>query len=223
MICEVKSKVAKTGRSAGQRWCIIGMEDLEGKVEGMVFAEAFAQISERHPNALKNESICFVRGKVDKKREVPSLLVNDVIPVADAAARLTTAVALKLDPARHTPDVAAQLEEAIKRHKGGIEVFVQIATGVDSKIVMRLDKDRFVRPTQQLVDDLELLLGAGCVQLCGLGTKRRKKQQPQPQLFQEESVAGDDADISPALLESPDPSEDSAPVEPAAELEPENV
>ena len=37
------------------------------------------------------ESICFVRGKVDKKRETPSLLINEILPVAEAAARLTTA------------------------------------------------------------------------------------------------------------------------------------
>ena len=48
-----------------------------------------------------SEAIVFVKGKVDRKRETPSLLVNEVIPLADAVTRLTTAVAMKLDATRH--------------------------------------------------------------------------------------------------------------------------
>jgi DNA polymerase III subunit alpha len=163
----------------------------------MVFAESFAQISERYPGVLAKENVCFVRGRIDKKREVPSLLVNEVIPIADAIGRLTTAVAIKLDPTRHTPEVAGELEEVFRRHKGGVEVFLQVATGPESKVVMRLDKERFVRPTCELADDLEMLLGSGSVQFCGLGTKRLKRQQQQQELFREESAADDDA--APAL------------------------
>ena len=88
-----------------------------------------------------------------------------------APSRLTTAVAIKLDPVRHSPEVVSQLEEAMKRHKGGIEVFLQVQTGPESKVTMRLNKERFVKPTRELVDDLDLLLGSGSVQLCGAGTK----------------------------------------------------
>jgi hypothetical protein len=77
----------------------------------------------------------------------------------------------------------------MKRHKGGNEVFLQVQTGPESKVTMRLNKERFVKPTRELVDDLDMLLGPGSCQLCGAGTKRRKKQQQQ-QLFREES-AGD--------------------------------
>ncbi len=87
MLSAVRSKVAKSGRSAGQRWAIIEMEDLEGKIEGMVFAEAFAHINDKYPGALSTENILFVRGKVDRKRETPSLLVNEVIPMSEAAGR----------------------------------------------------------------------------------------------------------------------------------------
>jgi hypothetical protein len=51
---------------------------------------------------------------------------------------------------------------------------------------MKLNKERFVRPTQTMSDELEQLLGYGAVQLVGAGTRRRKlAEQRQQALFKE--------------------------------------
>lgn len=217
MISRLKKVITKNGRSAGMPMGIITLEDLEGSIDGTMFAETFAEVTQKYPDVVGVESICFVRGKVDKKRETPSLLINEILPVAEAAARLTTAVAIKLDPLRHTPDVAGRLEDALGRHRGPVEVFLQVATGPESRVTMRLNKERFVRPTRELVEELDGLLGSGSVQLCGAGTKRRKQQQQQ-QLFKDEAAAGDAPDMAaePAL----DP---SALLNDAMELEMEEV
>jgi DNA polymerase-3 subunit alpha len=204
MISRVKKVITKNGRSAGMPMAIITLEDLEGQIDGTMFAETFAEISQKYPSVVAVESICFVRGKVDRNRETPSLLINEVIPVAEATGRLTTAVGLKLDPTRHTPEITGQLEEVLRRHKGGTEVFLQVATGAESKVVMRLDKERFVRPTRELVDDLELLLGSGTVQLCGAGTRRLKRQQQQQQLFQEQAPETADSPADPTAPVAPE-------------------
>jgi hypothetical protein len=88
--------------------------------------------------------------------------------------------------------VALQLEQLLGRHKGNVEVFLQVAVSPTQKATMRLDRERMVKASRDLVDDLEQLLGSGGVQLCGLGTRRRKRveQQQQP-LFKEAEEAGD--------------------------------
>jgi DNA polymerase-3 subunit alpha len=216
MINRVKKVITKNGRSAGMPMAIITLEDLEGQIDGTMFAETFAEICQKYPEAVKAESIVFVRGKVDRKRETPSLLINEVLPVAESVGRLTTAVALKLDPVRHTAEVVAQLEPLLKRHKGNTEVFLQVDVGGTKRVVMRLDRERSVRPTQQLVEDLEMLLGTGSVQLCGAGTRRKKRQEQQRQqpLFGEEAAEGEttdaaEADPGAALLEA-EPAADDA-------------
>jgi DNA polymerase-3 subunit alpha len=201
MINRVKKVVTKNGRSAGMPMAIVTLEDLEGQIDGTMFAETYAEVCQKFPDAVKAESIVFVRGKVDRKRETPSLLVNEVLPIAESVARLTTAVALKLDPARHASDVVAQLEPLLKRHKGNTEVFLQVDVGPARKVVMRLDRERSVRPTPAMVDELEMLLGSGAVQLCGAGTRRRKRleQQRQEPLFREDA----DGESSDALETDP--------------------
>jgi hypothetical protein len=126
--------------------------------------------------------------------------------VADAAGRLTTAVAVKLDPTRHAPEVANELESLLHRHKGNTEVYLQVSTRPDQRVVLRLDRDRWVKPTKALVEELERLLGAGSVQLCGLGARRRKKavtvQQPlfQDQVSSEAPLAAEEGAVAPEAV-----------------------
>jgi DNA polymerase-3 subunit alpha len=207
MISRVKKTVTRNGRSAGMPMAILTVEDLEGQIDATIFADSLADIVKRHPDSIAAESIIFLKGKIDRRRETPGILVNDVIPVADSIARLTTAIALKLDPLRHSEEAINQLELVLARHKGNAEVFIQVTTNPGQKVTMRLDRDRFVKPSQTLVDDLEQLLGAGSVQLCGVGARRRKKA-AQQQLFKEDSQSE----------ETPQSQPESAPIE-AMDLE----
>jgi DNA polymerase-3 subunit alpha len=212
MISRVKKSVTKNGRSAGMQMAMITLEDLDGQIDGVLFAETLADIVKRHPDAVSLERIVFLRGKIDRRRETPSIVVNDLITIEDAIGRLTTSVGLKLDPARHAPALATELDPLIRRHKGNVEVYVQITTNATQRVVLRLDRERFVRPSQELKGDLERLLGTDCVQFSGAGTRRRKKAQQQA-LFKEEPIEAVPAappaqDLGAADMEmGPDPME----------------
>ena len=62
----------------------ITLEDLDGQIDGMCYAETFAVTMKRYPDAVQTDGIVFVHGKVDQEREIPSLLVNEVIPLGEA-------------------------------------------------------------------------------------------------------------------------------------------
>jgi DNA polymerase III subunit alpha len=196
MITRVKKSVTKNGRSAGMQMAMITMEDLDGQIDGVLFAETLADVSARYPNAIANESIVFVKGKVDKRRETPSIMVTDAIPITDAVAKLTTSVGVKLDRTKHPVDVLKDLQAVLAKHKGTREVYMQVATTDGKKVSMRLNKELSVKPTPAMVDDLEQLLGSGAVELFGDGTKRMKRlAQQQQQLFKD--ATGDDAAAQP--------------------------
>jgi DNA polymerase-3 subunit alpha len=185
MISRVKKVVTRNGRSAGMQMAIITMEDLDGQIDGTLFAETFAEVNAKYPTAVANESIVFLKGKVDRKRETPSLLINEVIPLADAVTRLTTAIALKLDPARHNATVIAEIPPVLARHKGTLPVYFQVNTPT-GKVTLQIDRQHAVKPSPGLVADIEQLLGPGSVDLAGAGS-RRKKRLEQQRLFKEEA------------------------------------
>jgi DNA polymerase-3 subunit alpha len=201
MIAATKSFIAKSGRSAGQKWMKIAIEDLEGRIEdGLVFSESYAAISHKYPDALTKESIVFVKGKIDRKNEIPGVVVNEVIPLADAVARLSTAIAVKLDGTRHSPDMIAQVMPLLGKHRGNMPVYFQVNTAT-GKVTMQIDRQHAIKPSQDLVGDLEQLLGPGSVDLAGAGSKRRKRLEQQ-RLFKEETeelVAAPTAEMSPDM------------------------
>jgi DNA polymerase-3 subunit alpha len=184
VVSEVRKRVTKNGRSAGQQMALVTLEDLDGQIEATIFAESLADILKRRPEALAKESIVFVRGKVDKRREKPGLIVNDIIPIEEAASRLTTAVRLDLSQQRDAK-VVEMIKPILHRHKGAVEVFVQTLAQDGRSVMMRIERDWFVRPVNELVKELETLLGEGSIQLAGVRRRRPREEQP---LFVEEAA-----------------------------------
>ena len=185
MIAATKSFIAKSGRSAGQKWMKIAIEDLEGRIDdGLVFSESYAAITQKYPEALTKDTIVFVKGKIDRKNETPGLVVNEVIPVAEAISRLTTAVAVKLDPSKHNAPVIAEIPPLLAKHKGAMPVYFQVNTPT-GKVTMQIDRQHAVKPSPALVGDVEQLLGADSIDLAGAGSKRKKRLE-QARLFKDD-------------------------------------
>jgi DNA polymerase-3 subunit alpha len=196
MISRVKKIITKNGRSAGMAMAIITLEDLDGQIDATAFAETFAEINQKYPTAVANESIVFVRGKVDKKRETPSLLVNEIIPIDDAVNRLTTGLVLKLDPTRHSTDTLPQIKPLLTKYKGNAEVYCQVPSAA-GMVSIRLDRSVSVRPSKPMEEDLQQLLGNDAVQLLGAGTKRIKRLEQQ-RLFKSDETTTEPVDVASA-------------------------
>ncbi|MCC7409876.1 MAG: DNA polymerase III subunit alpha, partial [Phycisphaeraceae bacterium] len=95
MLTRVKMTVTKSGRNPGAKMAMIGVEDDTGSIEGVIFADAYAV----YANLITPDRIVLLRGKVDRRREEPNLIVEEVIPVEEAASKLTRAVKIVLsDP-----------------------------------------------------------------------------------------------------------------------------
>jgi DNA polymerase-3 subunit alpha len=193
MLSGVKTKIAKSGRSAGKKWAILEMEDFEGKIEGMCFAETFEQITTQYPGALTPESIVFVRGKIDRKRETPNIMVNDVMPIEHAVSRLSTAIKATLDPARHASGTLPALKALLESHPGKTDLLLEFAVA-GKRVMVKPARGMQVAITQRLVDDLEQLLGPGTVDIAGPGSHRMRR------LKQQRLFADSAPDITPDVL-----------------------
>lgn len=185
MLSAVKTKVAKSGRSAGQRWAILEFEDLDGKIEGMAFAEVFGQITAKYPDLLKTDTVVFVRAKVDRKRENACLIVNEVFPVSESISRLSKHVVLKLDPLQHDAGTFDMLPPLFKQYKGNCPVYAQTTDHAGRKVTMQLDRENCLKPSVEMIEDFERILGSGSVDVLGDGNKRMKRLEQQQKLFRE--------------------------------------
>jgi DNA polymerase-3 subunit alpha len=188
MINRVKRAITKTGRSAGQPMCIVTLEDLDGQIEATMFAETLAEITKRNPQSIAAEQIVFIRGKVDKRRETPGIIVNDVIPISEAMPRLTRGVKVELDRLEGAQETLGRLKSILNKHKGNCQTYLSLPANGTGRVLIVLDEQWRLRATSEMKKELEFVLnGQGRVELAGDGT-RRAKQLQQP-LFQNAEIS----------------------------------
>jgi len=70
-----------------------------------------------------------LRGKVDSQARDPVPDRERDLPSHRSAGQATTAVALKLDKARHTIESLREVAPAVQEAQGNCDVFVQVETG----------------------------------------------------------------------------------------------
>jgi len=126
MISRIKKTVTKTGRSAGQPMCIITLEDLDGQIEATIFSETLAEITRKNPKSVAAEEIVFLRGKVDKRRETPGILVNDLFPISDAMPRLTRWVKVQIDQIDGAAQLLKDLKPILTKHTGNCQTVLNV-------------------------------------------------------------------------------------------------
>ena len=201
MITRVKRSITKNGKSAGQPMAMITVEDLDGQVDGVIFAETLAEITRKHPELVVPEQVVFIRGQVDRRRETPSIRVAEMFPVHEATSRLTSLVVLRVNAGNADPALISSLKPQLDRHRGNCETYLQLIQPRKT-VLLRLGRDHFVRPTRDFVHDVEKVLGEGSVELRGQGG-RRKKPVEQPPMFAGMDGSPDDTSDGAAPGEMP--------------------
>ncbi len=148
----VQRKVTKQGAA----WAAATLEDLEGAIEVLVFPATFQQCMA----IVIEDAIVVVRGRLDRREEVPKLVAMEV-SVPDLATGDQGPFVLSIMEARCVPPVVDRLREVLRTHPGPTEVHLRLLTGSRARVVKLDDKLR-VRPSPSLLADLKQLLGPAC-------------------------------------------------------------
>jgi len=152
-VVEVRPTLTKQGRSMAH----VELEDLTGTLRGVVFPDYY----EKYAALLKEDAILFVIATVDRNGERPGIQVREVIPVANAAARLTERVRIALQRSAMDDALLKSLQEMFERHPGDRPVFVEVTTPDQKKLVLRVGRRYHVRPGEEFLADAERVLGPG--------------------------------------------------------------
>ena len=164
MISSVRVRVTKSGRSAGKKMAIVGVEDLTGSCECICFAEAYEKIADK----LTEDAMVFLIGSVDRRRDTPQIIIDDVIDAAGAVEQLTGSIKLTL-AGPPDPERLEELAGVLRRHRGRCPILFEItpATRGDLVAFVRPDAQWAVKCTRDLYDQLSACLTEANVHLVG--------------------------------------------------------
>jgi DNA polymerase-3 subunit alpha len=152
LITGLQRKVTRQGNA----YAIATIEDLEGAIEVMFFPSTYQAVAPQ----LHEDRIVLVKGRLDRREDVPKLVAMEVSLPDLEAAEARGPVVISLPVSRCVPPVVERLKEVLSAHPGTVEVHLQLQSG-GRATVMRLDDGLRVQPSPALYADVKALLGQG--------------------------------------------------------------
>ncbi|MBF0618918.1 MAG: DNA polymerase III subunit alpha [Candidatus Omnitrophica bacterium] len=139
-------------KKTGERMAILGLEDLEGRCEAVVFPKAYQQVAA----AIKGGAVVVVKGKVSMRGEMANILVDSLHDINEIY-RLVTQISI--DTTKVTPDKLAVIKKKLERFPGKIPVHLQLDTRNFRSVEIKVGKELYVSPSEILMDEIKSVVG----------------------------------------------------------------
>ena len=152
-------RVAKSKR--GDLWAQAGLEDMSGKVELLVFPEAYKRLAEK----VKLEIPVLIRGGVRvEEGATPKVTATDIIPLDEAEAPLPKAIRIRLILGSASDGTVDELHSLFAERKGKAKVLFDLEREGDFMVVMEAEGYN-VMPDRIFMARVEELCGRGSVRV----------------------------------------------------------
>ena len=151
LITGISRKVSRTGSS----WAIVTVEDLEGSLEVLFFANTYNQ----YALTLIEDRIVTIRGRVDRRDDQVRFSAVEMSSL-DVSAGPVGPLLISLPLSQCTPPIVERVKEILRSHPGKREVHLHIE---DSGKSTTMKIDALVTSSPSLSADLKSILGPDCL------------------------------------------------------------
>ena len=151
LITSVQRKVSRQGSS----WAIVTLEDLEGAVEVLFFANTYNQ----YALTLIEDRVVTVRGRFERRDDVARFTAMEMKSL-DISTGPVGPLLISLPIAQCTPPIVDRMKEILRSHPGKREVHMQID---DQGVLTTMKIDALVTASPSLSADLKSILGPDCL------------------------------------------------------------
>ncbi len=155
LIRSVRVVMIRNGPQANQKMAILGIEDMSGAIEAVVPPKLYVELSAE----LREDRIVFVKGTVDRRRELPNVKVEKIIDINDARLTLSSRVVVRLDGGDDLELQLAAVKRIFREHGGSAPVIVELATPDFGTVQVQAGDEYRVSISAGLVSTLERVLG----------------------------------------------------------------
>jgi DNA polymerase III subunit alpha len=154
MVTRIRYNLTKNGRNAGAKMAVFVLEDLQGSAEVVLFPDVLNQFGA----CLVEDTVVFVKGKTDFRRERPNIIASEVIPLERAREKLAKGVWLRLDASDVTVEKVREIRTICQHHKGSRALTVVVRTD-KGKVYATADRSLAVNPDVEFCRKMKQLIG----------------------------------------------------------------
>ncbi len=117
LVGSLRTTRTRKGRNPGQQMAILQLEDRSARVEAVLFADVYAEYRE----VLERGAVLFFVGRVDRRREEPSLIVSRVVPASRAESNLSRRLRVHLDGRNSEDADGGEIEDGLEQVRDLLE------------------------------------------------------------------------------------------------------
>jgi DNA polymerase-3 subunit alpha len=164
MINGVQFKSVQKSRSGLTRMAKLTFEDLSGSTPAMLWPEEYS----KNEAMVKDDTICFVRGTMNRTRDPAELVISKIITMEKGAAELSRGVVVRVTKGvTQGPDLE-KLLRVVRNYPGNLDLYLEVF-GIENvrRAICKAGSNLKIRHDDKLLADLELYLGTGNVRLIG--------------------------------------------------------
>jgi DNA polymerase-3 subunit alpha len=154
MITKIRYNLTKTGRNAGSKMAVFTLEDLQGQIEVVLFPDALGELAP----LLVEDTVVFVKGKADYRRERPNIIASEMIPIDKAREKLAKGVRIRLDARDVTKEKVMQIRSICQSHRGSRPLSVVITTD-KGKVYAAADRSLSINPDVEFCRKMRQVVG----------------------------------------------------------------
>lgn len=155
------STIKEITTKKGDRMAFVGLEDLEGTAEIVVFPELFKSAVK----LLVKDTPVFIRGRVNAREDTPKIIAEEIIPLEEVKTKFTKVISIDLLTAGLDMNVLQRIKKILGEHPGKVPVYLTFRDPSGRRTVVHSGEDLRVDTSDVLFQDLEQLLGEGTVKI----------------------------------------------------------
>ncbi len=160
VISKIRYHITQKGRNAGAKMAVFTLEDLQGQVEVVMFSDVLNKFAE----LLLKDTIVFVKGKLDYRREKPNIIAVELITLDQVREKLAAKVKIRLNAKDITKEKVAAIKSICQHHRGQSPVYVAVKTD-KGRVYATADRELSVNPDLEFCRKMRQLIGEENFQL----------------------------------------------------------
>ncbi|MCS6808470.1 MAG: DNA polymerase III subunit alpha [Bacteroidota bacterium] len=120
-VCGIISSIRTKLDKKEKEIAFVQLEDFSGKAECILWSEAYA----RFRSCLVEDAVIVVSGKIDGSDSL-KIVVDEIIPISEAATRFVKGVKIVTSRQRNTPEHIRQALRVVEQYPGKAEIFFTV-------------------------------------------------------------------------------------------------
>ena len=134
---------------------IIRLEDLDGAIEVLVWPETY----EKFGMHLEEEAAVLICGEALTSEDPPKIAAQEIYPLSDAPRHFAKQLRVHVPAAHAQNGKLEELKDVLRLHPGSTPVVVCLLMPTGEKVFINTNRSFRVFPDQDLIKDIEHLLG----------------------------------------------------------------